>query len=45
VVQAVRDIGWAGWVNLETDVRPGSLEADLRRNLGYLRRVVEQTYA
>ena len=45
VVQAVRDIGWAGWVNLETDARPGSFDADLRRNLGYLRRVVEQTYA
>jgi L-ribulose-5-phosphate 3-epimerase len=45
VVQAVRDIGWTGWVNLETDARPASFDADLRRNLGYLRRVVEQTYA
>ena len=45
VVQAVRDIGWAGWVNLETDARPGSLDADLRRNLGYLRRIVDKAYA
>jgi L-ribulose-5-phosphate 3-epimerase len=45
VVQAVRDIGWTGWVNLETDARPASFDADLRRNLGYLRRVVEQAYA
>jgi L-ribulose-5-phosphate 3-epimerase len=45
VVQAIRDIGWTGWVNLETDTRPGSLDADLRRNLGYLRRIVDQTYA
>lgn len=45
VVQGVRDIGWAGWVNLETDARPGSLDADLRRNLGYLRRIVDKAYA
>jgi L-ribulose-5-phosphate 3-epimerase len=45
VAQAIRDIGWAGWVNLETDARPTSFDADLRRNLAYLRRVVEQTYA
>jgi L-ribulose-5-phosphate 3-epimerase len=45
VAQAIRDIGWAGWVNLETDARPASFDADLRRNLAYLRRVIEQTYA
>ena len=33
VVQAIRDIGWSGWANLETDARPGSLDADMRRNL------------
>ncbi len=45
VVQAIRDIGWSGWINLETDARPGSLDADLRQNLGYLRRLVDQAYA
>ncbi len=45
VVQAIRDIGWKGWVNLETDARPGSLDADMRRNLSYLRRLIDETYA
>jgi len=45
VVQAIRDIGWSGWVNLETDARPGSLDADMRRNLGYLRHVVDEVYS
>jgi L-ribulose-5-phosphate 3-epimerase len=44
VVQAVRDIGWSGWANLETDARPGSLDADMRRNLGYIRRVIDGVY-
>lgn len=44
VVQAIRDIGWSGWANLETDARPGSLDADLRRNLSYIRRVVHEVY-
>ena len=45
VVQAIRDIGWSGWINLETDARPGSLDGDMRRNLGYLRRLVDEVYA
>jgi L-ribulose-5-phosphate 3-epimerase len=44
VVQAIRDIGWSGWVNLETDARPGSLDADMRRNLSYVSRVVDSVY-
>ncbi len=40
IVRAIRDIGWSGWVNLETDARPGKLDEDLRRNLSYVRRVV-----
>jgi len=44
VVQAIRDLGWSGWANLETDARPGSLDADLRRNLSYIRRVVHEVY-
>jgi L-ribulose-5-phosphate 3-epimerase len=45
VVQAIRDIGWSGWANLETDARPGSLDADMRRNLSYIRRVIEGVYS
>ncbi|MGI8962592.1 MAG: sugar phosphate isomerase/epimerase family protein [Bryobacteraceae bacterium] len=41
VVQAIRDIGWSGWANLETDARPGSLDADMRRNLRYIRHVID----
>jgi L-ribulose-5-phosphate 3-epimerase len=44
VVQAIRDIGWRGWGNLETDARPGSLEADMRRNLTYVRGVIDRVY-
>jgi sugar phosphate isomerase/epimerase len=44
VVQAVRDIGWSGWVNLETDARPGSMDADMRRNLSYIRHVIDAVY-
>ena len=40
VVQALRDIGWAGWINLETDARPNHLDEDLETNLKYVRRVV-----
>jgi L-ribulose-5-phosphate 3-epimerase len=44
VVQAIRDSGWSGWANLETDARPGSLDADMRRNLSYIRRIVDGVY-
>ncbi len=44
VVQAIRDIGWSGWANLETDARPGNLDADMQRNLGYIRRVIDEVY-
>jgi L-ribulose-5-phosphate 3-epimerase len=44
VVQAIRDIGWSGWANLETDARPGSLDVDMRRNLSYISRVVDSVY-
>jgi sugar phosphate isomerase/epimerase len=45
VVEAIRDIAWSGWANLETDARPGSLDLDLRRNLSYIRRIVDEVYA
>ncbi|MBV9765350.1 MAG: sugar phosphate isomerase/epimerase [Acidobacteriaceae bacterium] len=44
VVEAIRDIGWSGWANLETDARPGKLEADMQHNLDYIRRVINQVY-
>jgi sugar phosphate isomerase/epimerase len=38
VLKAIRDIGFTGYANLETDTQQGSsVEADMRRNLAYLR--------
>lgn len=38
VVKAIRDIGFTGYANLETDTRPGStVEADMKRNLAFIR--------
>ena len=45
VLKAIRDIGWSGWINLETDARPGNLDEDLRRNLSYVRRMISAAYA
>ena len=40
VIEAIRDIGFTGAINLETDTRPGStVEADMRKNLAYLRQL------
>lgn len=44
VIEAIKDIGWSGWANLETDAHPDSLDADMRRNLSYIRKIVDQTY-
>lgn len=44
VVQTIRDLGWSGWANLETDARPGSLDADLRRNLSFINSVITEVY-
>jgi sugar phosphate isomerase/epimerase len=39
IMQAIRDIGFTGYANLETDAKsPATLEADQRRNLDYLRK-------
>jgi L-ribulose-5-phosphate 3-epimerase len=40
IIRAIEDIGWSGWMNLETDAHPGSLDADMRRNLAYIRNIV-----
>jgi L-ribulose-5-phosphate 3-epimerase len=40
VMQAVRDIGFAGFANLETDTHEGStVEADMRKNLAFVRKL------
>jgi sugar phosphate isomerase/epimerase len=42
VMQAVADIGFRGFANLETSAPSGSIEDDMRRNLKYTRDVIEQ---
>jgi sugar phosphate isomerase/epimerase len=40
IMQAIRDIGFTGYANLETDAKsPASLEDDQRRNLQFIRRL------
>jgi sugar phosphate isomerase/epimerase len=39
IMQAIHDIGFTGYANLETDAKsPATLEADQRRNLEYIRK-------
>jgi sugar phosphate isomerase/epimerase len=40
IIHAVQDIGYSGYANLETDARKDTLEADMRRNLLYIRNVM-----
>jgi len=40
IVHAIRDIGYSGYANLETDAGKNSVEADMRRNLLYIRGVM-----
>ncbi len=43
VVKAIRDIGFTGYANLETDTRQGStVEADMQRNLSFIRGVISR---
>lgn len=42
IVRAVRDIGFSGFANLETDVDRQHLNAGLRRNLNYIRQVMRE---
>lgn len=37
ILRAIRDIGFTGYANLETESRPGSLDEDMRTNLAYIR--------
>jgi L-ribulose-5-phosphate 3-epimerase len=43
ILDAIRDIGFSGYANLETDVLPAAnLDAGMRRNLAYIRRLMAQ---
>jgi sugar phosphate isomerase/epimerase len=42
IIKAIRDIGFSGYANLETDAHPNQLEADMRKNLAYIRKVIAQ---
>src|SRR6516225_9413248 len=40
VMKAIRDIGFTGYANLETDTHPGStVEVDMRRNLEFIKKI------
>lgn len=41
VLKALREIGFEGFANLETVVKSASVEADMKRNLTYLSRLLE----
>jgi sugar phosphate isomerase/epimerase len=43
VMHTIRDLGFTGFANLETDAHEQTLEADLRRNLMYIRKVMQQS--
>jgi sugar phosphate isomerase/epimerase len=40
IMQAIRDIGFTGYANLETDAHPNQVEADMRKNLAYIRKLI-----
>jgi L-ribulose-5-phosphate 3-epimerase len=40
ILQAIKDIGFEGYANLETDARPDAVDADMHRNLAYIRNVL-----
>jgi L-ribulose-5-phosphate 3-epimerase len=42
IVQAIRDIHFAGYVNLEAKPPSGNIEADAQRNLAYVRKIMAQ---
>lgn len=42
IIAAIRDIGFSGYANLEVDAHPNQLEADMRKNLTYVRNLLEQ---
>jgi len=40
ILQAIHDIGFTGYANLETDAHPNQVEADMRKNLAYIRQLM-----
>ena len=44
IIRAIKEIGYTRWANLETDAHPQTLEADLRRNLLYIQRLIRDRY-
>jgi L-ribulose-5-phosphate 3-epimerase len=42
VMKTIRDIGYTGFANLETNSPSKSIEGDMRKNLTYIRRVMAQ---
>ncbi len=44
VIQAIHDIGFTGYANLETDVPKTNLAAGLRKNLQFVRTIVSRVY-
>jgi sugar phosphate isomerase/epimerase len=42
ILHAIRDIEFVGYANLETDAHPEAVEADMRRNLLYIRKVMQE---
>src|SRR5580658_8910542 len=43
IMRAIRDIEFSGYANLETDAPTKQLEADMRRNLAFIRNVMAQS--
>jgi sugar phosphate isomerase/epimerase len=43
IMRAIRDIRFSGFANLETDAQQNQLEADMRKNLAYIRNVMAQS--
>ena len=43
IMKAIRDIGFSGFANLETDSPSAQLEPDMRRNLAYIRDLMAQS--
>jgi sugar phosphate isomerase/epimerase len=44
IMQAIRDIGFTGFANLETDLPSKNLDADMRRNLAYIRGLMAEEH-
>jgi sugar phosphate isomerase/epimerase len=43
VIDAIAEIGFKGWAQLETESPTGSVEADMGRNLRFIRDLVAKT--